>query len=132
MRGDVDKTIAQPANHLRYESVFWAKHIESVFRMFEGGKRFGIVKDLHAHWNTGLREQVKRPVPPAKIHPLITLHAFFTREAFVLGGIDAVSRPHQGVDIETRAGSNRGAHVVGILRIDQDHSRYFHGAIVPG
>jgi len=130
MRGDVHETMTEPPNNLGYESVFGTKHVDCVFGMFEGGKRLRIVKDFNAHGNTGLREQVKRPIPLAKLHPLIALHAFFTREAFVLGGIHAVSRPHQGVDVETGAGTNGSAHVVGILRIDQYHSRYFHGAIV--
>src|SRR6516165_5151245 len=62
----------------------------------------------------------------AEVHSLIALHALFPRQALILRRIDAFPRPDQGLNVETRTGTNSCAHVVGVFWIDQDHRGTFN------
>jgi hypothetical protein len=126
MCGDMYEAMAQAADDLGDKTVLRTEDVDSVFGMLEGGERFGIVKHLDTHRNAIFGEQLKRPGTVAEVHPLVSLQALFPRQALILGGIDPVACPHERVDVKARAGTDGGAHVVGIFGVDQHNRRSFH------
>lgn len=94
VRRDVNEAMTKAPNDLRYASVFRAEKIDCVFGMLERCQRFTLLEDFDADWREIL-EQTERALVVAELHPLISLHSLFAREAAILRSVDARAGPDE-------------------------------------
>src|SRR5215813_15346766 len=97
--------------------------------MYERSQWLGALKNFYANRYRISREQFEWALVVAKVHAFVTLHTFFPRQALVLGRIDALTRPDERIDVETRTRTDGSTHVVRVLRVNQDYAGCFHGVI---